>query len=324
MTGGVDVKQRSGRPLALSKGAAEMALELLVEEGTQGAAHAARLLKAKGVIDKVVSRSTLTRAARKAAQLQGVKLWVKRGKPQKGMTKATKEKRLKFALANKNKTWANVLFTDRKKFHFTYPGSKVRPVRWVKGTHDAPAEEVFQPNHPQCLNVYCGISKYGMTTVHIVAGSSKHVTRYQNKGGKQAKNITSMEYQDVLKKTLLPEGRRLFTAQGISSWYLQQDNDPTHACARHVVQAWNAHHASSVQLLQGWPPNSPDLNIIENVWARVQAEVNKEGCHTFEEFKKMVETKLAAVPNKMIVSLYKSLPKRMAQVIEYGGGPTKY
>ena len=32
-------------------------------------------------------------------------------------------------------------------------------------------------NHPQCVNVYAGITKYGVTKLHVVAGSSKHKTK---------------------------------------------------------------------------------------------------------------------------------------------------
>jgi hypothetical protein len=49
-------------------------------------------------------------------------------------------------------------------------------------------------------------------------------------------------------------------------WFFQQDNDPAHRLASSYLKAWNAKHASSVQLLKNWPPNSPGLNLIENIW----------------------------------------------------------
>jgi hypothetical protein len=163
-----------------------------------------------------------------------------------------------------------------------------------------------------------------MTTTHVVAGSSKHPTKHVNKKGMPAKNITAAEYREVLTKTLLPAGQRLFSAQGISTWYLQQDNDPTHGCAQQVVRDWNEKKGSSVQLLPNWPPNSPDLNIIENVWAWVQAEVNKKGCATFDEFKDEVIATVSKVPKPMVTNLYKSLEKRMALVLENEGKATGY
>jgi transposase len=163
-----------------------------------------------------------------------------------------------------------------------------------------------------------------VTVVHMVAGTSKHKSDHKNKKGSPAKNITASEYREVMTKTLLPEGQKLFTTQGISTWYFQQDNDPSHANAKQIIQEWNANKGSSVKLLDGWPPNSPDLNIIENVWAWVQAEVDKLGCKTFDEFKAAVALKVAEVPKAMISNLYRSLDKRLSKVCQNEGGATKY
>ncbi|MFN9944487.1 MAG: transposase, partial [bacterium] len=69
-----------------------------------------------------------------------------------------------------------------------------------------------------------------------------------------------------------------------SAWVFQQDTDPTHRAAPRIVKAYNKAHGTSITVLPDWPPNSPDLNPIENVWAIVQRKVNARGCSTFEEF----------------------------------------
>ena len=123
-------------------------------------------------------------------------LWVKRGRPPKALTQATKSKRLEFARANRSGMWAVVLFTDRKRFLLSYPGSKVRMIRWVEAGPEAEEQlAVYQPNHPQSVNIYAGITKYGVTRVHVVAGSSKHTSNFHNKKGEPAKNITAEEYR---------------------------------------------------------------------------------------------------------------------------------
>lgn len=217
------------------------------------------------------------------------------------------------------------MYTDRKKLVFRWPGSKVAPCRWeLAGEGSAPHQGVYQPSHPQTLNVYAGITMYGVTNVHIVAGTSTYKPCHVNKQGAPAKNITSAEYRDVLFKTLLREGQRLFGIPGLTSWVLQQDGDPTHAVAHGVVRTWNRSHASNVQLLKNWPPNSPDLNPIENVWAYVQAKVNKKGCSSFPEFKAAVIYELKHIDKRMLTKLIKSMPKRIAEVIARGGGKTKY
>jgi DDE superfamily endonuclease len=322
-TGNVNVAERSGRPRLISSTDAKTALNLLMHKDSKGATHVARQLAIQGITKKVVSKGTIINAARRAAVGLDKKLVVVRGAPAKGLREVTKEKRFAFATANLNRDWGKVLFTDRKRFYLNYPGSKVKPARWV---FEGEVQEggVFQPTNPQCVNVYAGISPYGMTLMHVVAGTSKHTTNYKTKQGKPARSITSAEYKQVLQQTLLPEGARLFTKRGINTWHLQQDNDPTHGVAGEVVKQWNQSHGSCAQLLPNWPPSSPDLNIIENVWAWVQQKVNQQGCPCFDQFKQAIEAAIAEVPEDMISNLYKSMHTRLELVIANGGGLTWY
>ena len=79
-----------------------------------------------------------------------------------------------------------------------------------------------------------------------------------------------------------------------------------------------------MELLPNWPPNSPDLNIIENVGAWCSAEVNKLGCQSFDEFKQAVLKIVHGVPKGMITNLYASSSGRMKLVIKNNGGHTGY
>jgi hypothetical protein len=135
------------------------------------------------------------------------------------------------------------------------------------------------------LNLYAGITKWGITKPHVVTGTTGMKSTFTNKKGQPAKNITTYEYKVVVDKTLLPEGRRMFSAQGISSWVLQQDNDPTHKKASQAaVGEWNKKNpGATVKVIPFWPPNSPDLSPIENVWAYVQQKVDKAGCQNFKD-----------------------------------------
>jgi hypothetical protein len=229
--------------------------------------------------------------------------------------------RVRFAKDNLRRDWQSVMFTDRKKFDFKYPGAKVARVRWLrKGEqHDAPAV-----NHAMVVNVYAGITVHGVTKCHVVTGTSKRNTSYHNKKGGVAKNITAEEYRDVVKHTLLPEGERLMSGQGRRAGVMQQDNDPTHKAALQVMGQWNNAHRVKVSLLPNWPPNSPDLNLIENVWSYVQAKVDARGCRDFDSFKAAVMEEWEAVPRSVLASLFASMPKRLEKVIDLGGQKTRY
>ena len=109
-----------------------------------------------------------------------------------------------------------------------------------------------------------------------------------------------------------------------SAWVFQQDNDPTHKAAPQVVEAYNKAYGSSISVLPAWPPSSPDLNPIENVWAVVQRKVNRRGCNSFEEFKAAVVEELQSFSKKSISNLYASMSKRISCVITNKGGRTGY
>jgi transposase len=73
-----------------------------------------------------------------------------------------------------------------------------------------------------------------------------------------------------------------------------------------------------------WPPNSPDLNLIENVWGYVQARVDVLGCKSFEEFKEAVHKQFQAVSSSMLTNLFNSMKVRIACVVKKQGGKTGY
>ena len=76
--------------------------------------------------------------------------------------------------------------------------------------------------------------------------------------------------------------------------------------------------------MQNWPPNSPDLNPIENVWGWMEAKINKLGYNTWPEFRAAMHRIDREVPQSMVDNLYKSIPKRMRLVLEKGGGKIGY
>jgi transposase len=314
-----------GRPQALSTTGAKTAMDMLLSGKYASAKEVAEALTKQGLVQakEVPHPTTIIRHAKAAAMKLGEPIKAVSGKPTKQLTEDTKKKRLQFVNDNTSTTWGNVMFTDRKKFYFRYPGTRVRRCQWVRKGQKRVA---YSPSKPSGLNIYAGITKFGVTKPHIVSGTTGHKSTYKNKKGQAAKNITTSEYQHVVEKTLLPEGRRLFSSKGMSTWVLQQDNDPTHKKASQIaVGLWNKKHpGATVKLIKFWPPNSPDLSPIENVWAWVQTKVDKAGCQTFKEFKACVFETLKNVPRRMLNNLFRSMKDRLKECKAKKGEKTKY
>ena len=321
-SGSLEELTRSGRKRLMSEDASRKAVELLLSGEFHNCSQVAVELRDLGLTSKVVNATTLSRHAKAQATADGTSIMAKTGKPVKALTEQNKDKRLAFCKANARRNWGRVMITDRKKFLFSFPGTSVKRVQWLRKGEQ---RQAYRPNNPMVVNMYAGITKHGVTKAHLVTGTSKHKTTYKNKQGQPAKNITSAEYEDVVTNTFLPEGARIFTAAGMSGWILQQDNDPTHkAASARALNAWNENRRASIELLENWPPNSPDLSPIENAWAHVQATVNAAGCKDFEEFQATLLKAWRELDVSVVNSLMASLPTRLKACVDKKGDKTRF
>ena len=80
-----------------------------------------------------------------------------------------------------------------------------------------------------------------------------------------------------------------------------------------------------VELLP-WPPQSPDLNPIEELWSIVESGLRKHkpGPSNIRELEKMVIEEWESIPEELYRSLISSMPSRIQAVISANGGHTKY
>lgn len=320
--GTVAIKFAVNKKPAMSPQAAKLAVDLLTGRKHGNSTGVASELHKRGLTKRVLHRTTVARHAKQAAKASGRGIMVERGATKKLLGQVNVAKRLAFAGANKARDWGDTMITDRKRFHFHHPGERVDHVRWAY--RDSPTA-AFTVNHPKCVNMYAGLTKYGVTKPILVTGTTGLKTKYKNKKGEASKNITQAEYRDVLLEGLLPEGNRIFSAQGLSSWVLQQDGDPAHrGVAEGVLPTHNRQRSTKVQLLKGWPANSPDLSPIENLWAIVDRRVQAAGCTNFEEFKETVEREWLNVSPQLCKKLMGSMSNRLQECSQGGGKRTKY
>uniref|UniRef100_A0A8C6XBH6 Tc1-like transposase DDE domain-containing protein n=1 Tax=Naja naja TaxID=35670 RepID=A0A8C6XBH6_NAJNA len=155
-----------------------------------------------------------------------------------------------------NEQWAKVIFSDENNFYLT--GNQCN-----KYVRRFPAEE-FRPyclnlsvKHPLHVMIWGCITASGIGRMQIVQGI-----------------MNSKQYVEVLEKTMLPSAQQLIG----KDFYFQDDNAPCHRAKS--VQQWMKKHG--VRLLD-WPAQSPDLNLTENLWAKIGYEISKKHLKTKQE-----------------------------------------
>ena len=107
---------------------------------------------------------------------------------------------------------------------------------------------------------------------------------------------------------------------GPVDFIFQQDGAPCHTAK--VCQAWFKNN--NVRLLS-WPGNSPDLNPIENLWARLKILVSQRRPSNKQQLiEAIVECWHHVITVQELESLVKSMPNRIKAVITAKGYATKY
>ncbi len=85
---------------------------------------------------------------------------------------------------------------------------------------------------------------------------------------------------------------------------------------------------TGIQVLVDFPPKSPDINIIENVWSLLQRILNLKLRDTIvstkQELLKLIEESWREVPENFINKCIESMPRRLKEVNKMKGKATRY
>jgi len=207
------------------------------------------------------------------------------------------KKRISFAEGYADFEWENVLWSDEMSICLGPQGQI-----WVQ----RPIGETFNPDycnetvkHPTKVHVWGCFCQTGMGEVYVFT-----------------ENLDSKGMVTILKTCLLKSARKHWQNK---SWWFQQDNDPKHTSR--LVQRYL--FELGAQCIE-WPPYSPDLNPIENLWSDLKKRVSKYHATNQLELSAAVKQAWKETSKELCEKLVKSVPNRLNLVKEYDGGPTGY
>ena len=138
-------------------------------------------------------------------------------------------------------------------------------------------------------------------------------------------------------KGLIKDAQRMFQSNGVQRWYWQQDGAPVHTMADTEKGRATLNAIKGVtQWIVEWPPYSPDLSPIENVWQQVErvlwANYQWNDQKSFQDALKQAWEKVGD-DKKFIQHVMASMDRRprngdqggrIHQVIARKGGQTDY
>lgn len=193
--------------------------------------------------------------------------------------------------------WKKVCFSDEK--FFTLRGTNTY-YSW-NSSRDRPRKRNRVLRSPGIM-VWGMLLPNGLMSYRILEGNQK-----------------SCNYVEILKNSVFPIMRINFKEKLM----FQQDN-----CRTHVSKETKKFFQSSGMQTLDWPANSPDINIIENIWSMMEQQIYHEGAvKNLKELRKYIDDFVVDFNKngkQIAENLYKSIPVRLVSIIQKRGDRIKY
>jgi predicted transcriptional regulator len=218
------------------------------------------------------------------------------------ITKKQLQARLRFCKSLRDKPitwWDNVMFSDESTFQ-QVRGTGSNYVRRPVGQRLNPKYTLKTVKHPPSVMVWGAITSRGRCGLKVF-----------DKGVRVNAAMYVRVLDEKLKVHMNITGATIF----------QQDSAPSHTAK--VVQHW--FKDNNIQTLLNWPPNSPDLNVIENCWQLMKKKVAAHHPTSEAHLKTILkDVWIHEITPEYCQQLVHSMPMRIAAVLKNHGYPTKY
>jgi transposase len=122
-------------------------------------------------------------------------------------------------------------------------------------------------------------------------------------------------YVNILRGNLKKSVRKLEIQD---SYLFQQDNDPKHTAR--TTREWLLYNARG---LLETPPQSPDINPIENLWSLLETKIRKCKCSSSQMLIENLKKEWDEIGQEVTSNLLNSIPRRLQAIIDAKGLHTK-
>ena len=131
-------------------------------------------------------------------------------------------------------------------------------------------------------------------------------------------NINAAKYIEILEDNLWPVIAQHFPH---NNYVFQDDNAPVHRAGALKTYCQN----NNINTTE-WPAQSPDINIIENIWLRLKRNIEPiaGNINTREQLLGAVRLAWENISITYIRDLYETIPRRLREVIRMKGNLTKF
>ena len=215
------------------------------------------------------------------------------------------DRRLVFAIEHrkhKENYWKKVLFSDESSFSLVSANGRTL-VRRFSGEEYQP-HSIQQKRLTQSLMVWGIISYKGVGPLVRIDKIEEGET-----------TLNGARYLKLLQKYLL----QAYPGLKENKLKFVQDNAPSHRCLE--VYDWLEEKGVDRMF---WPPQSPDINLIEGVWNEIKYRLRGKVFENKDGLWKSVKKEWRSISKEFIKGLYESLPRRIAALEEAEGKHTKY
>lgn len=288
----------SGRPRKIYSSQTERRILRFVKEDPKiSAVKIARELKKESIVN--VHPQTI----RNFLHSKEYRAYAPRKKPY--LSARNVKKRLEYAkhyIGKPKDFWKSVIFTDESKFNLF--GSDGRRFVWRK-----------EGTALKSANIKATVKHGGGSVMVWGAMAANGVGVLLNLVFIEGK-MDKMVYLNILKENLPDTAEKLDLNRNYS---VVQDNDPKHNAR--IVKEWLLYN---VQKVLPHPPQSPDLNPIEHLWAFMEKKLREKEIKNKNELKSTLRNIWDSVPTDFTEKLVLSMNKRLEAVIAARGHHTKY